>query len=342
MMMWYICVYLLHLLHTNMDETWEEIEGYKLTSFENYKARRQEVGGEQLRAEHMEQMQMEAKKIRDEERLENEDHVRRIADIQRLADHYTATDAAPPPPLMGDGETEMTPADKIYRRDLRDRFEGEVQQAIQRRRDFNELFDIKVKENETRRRGLLGTKNKVNKRQVGQMMGSHLRGMYTDLVNEDFYLYVDDLFESLPGLTTKLPKRAYKGDAGYDFCPSNAEAVEIQPHNGAKLPTGLRLSERFPEDHYVHLKHRSSAFELGITVDGIVDGGYRGEIFVGIWNASGDVLTIPAGWKLVQALVLPCVLDDGDDPPARRVTCDEKYLESGGEEEVIMPGGASL
>ena len=59
------------------------------------------------------------------------------------------------------------------------------------------------------------------------------KGGYTDAIGEASDEQIREVYDSL-----KLPKRATKGSAGYDFyAPA---AITLKPGETAKIPTGIR------------------------------------------------------------------------------------------------------
>lgn len=118
----------------------------------------------------------------------------------------------------------------------------------------------------------------------------------------------------------KLPKRATKGSAGYDFySPLN---FTLKPGETIKIPTGIRASMR--EDYVLMLFPRSGLgfkfrLQLNNTV-GIIDSDYyysdnEGHIFIKLTNDSneGKVLEQAAGTGFAQGIFLPFGITEDDD-----------------------------
>lgn len=100
----------------------------------------------------------------------------------------------------------------------------------------------------------------------------------------------------------KLPNRAHPGDAGLDLFALN-DGV-LAPHEPAKLRTGIAMA--IPEGHVGLICDRSSMGAKGVrTLGGVVDSGYRGEVQVLLINLRNEPLTVRAGDKIAQMLVLP-------------------------------------
>ena len=95
----------------------------------------------------------------------------------------------------------------------------------------------------------------------------------------------------------KLPRRATKGSAGYDFF-STAD-IELKPGETAKIPTGIRV--RIDDGWVLKLYPRSGLgfkfrLQLNNTV-GIIDSDYynsdnEGHIFIKITNDSNEGKTV--------------------------------------------------
>ena len=118
----------------------------------------------------------------------------------------------------------------------------------------------------------------------------------------------------------KLPKRATKGSAGYDFYSPLAFA--LQPGETIKIPTGIRASMR--EDYVLMVFPRSGLgfkfrLQLNNTV-GIIDSDYyysdnEGHIFIKLTNDSneGKVLELAAGTGFAQGIFLPFGITKDDE-----------------------------
>ena len=95
------------------------------------------------------------------------------------------------------------------------------------------------------------------------------KGGYTDAIGEASDEQIREVYDSL-----KLPKRATKGSAGYDFyAPA---AITLKPGETAKIPTGIRAKM---EDNWVLQCYPRSGLgfkfrlQLNNTV-GIIDSDY--------------------------------------------------------------------
>lgn len=104
--------------------------------------------------------------------------------------------------------------------------------------------------------------------------------------------YIRDVYENI-----KLPVRATKGSAGYDFfSPFN---IMLEPGKTAKIPTGIRC--KMEEDWVLKLYPRSGLgfkfrLQLNNTV-GIIDSDYyysdnEGHIFIKITNDTNENKTV--------------------------------------------------
>ncbi|MBP3569317.1 MAG: dUTP diphosphatase [Lachnospiraceae bacterium] len=118
----------------------------------------------------------------------------------------------------------------------------------------------------------------------------------------------------------KLPKRATKGSAGYDFY--SPLAFTLKPGETIKIPTGIRASMR--EDYVLMVFPRSGLgfkfrLQLNNTV-GIIDSDYyysdnEGHIFIKVTNDSneGKVLELAAGNGFAQGIFLPFGITEDDE-----------------------------
>ena len=118
----------------------------------------------------------------------------------------------------------------------------------------------------------------------------------------------------------KLPKRATKGSAGYDFFAP--VGIVLAPGETMKVPTGIRCEMEY--DWVLKLYPRSGLgfkyrLQLNNTV-GIIDADYfysdnEGHIFAKITNDSneGKTVEIPAGTGFIQGIFLQYGITVDDD-----------------------------
>lgn len=135
---------------------------------------------------------------------------------------------------------------------------------------------------------------------------------YQEALGED---YQDSIFEDI-----KLPKRATKGSAGYDFyMPFD---LILEPGQTAKIPTGIRV---WMEPNYVLKLYPRSGLgfkyrlQLNNTV-GIIDSDYyysdnEGHIFAKITNDSneGKILSLRKGEGFMQGIFIEYGITVDDD-----------------------------
>ena len=81
-------------------------------------------------------------------------------------------------------------------------------------------------------------------------------------------------------------------DGGYDLYPCfDEDYIIILPHKTKLIPTGLATA--FSSDYIMLLRERGSTGAKGMALrSGVVDSGYRGEIFVGITNTNDFPIVI--------------------------------------------------
>jgi len=138
---------------------------------------------------------------------------------------------------------------------------------------------------------------------------------FVDCFGEQDALKIKEIYQNI-----KLPKRATKGSAGYDFF--SPVEFTLNPGETVKIPTGIRV--RMEEDWVLHLYPRSSLgfkyrLQLNNTV-GIIDSDYynsdnEGHIFMKLTNDSneGKTVTIPAGVGFMQGIFLEYGITVDDD-----------------------------
>ncbi len=100
---------------------------------------------------------------------------------------------------------------------------------------------------------------------------------------------------------------AKDGDVGMDLpCTLDSEeyggAFTIRPGERKLLPTGIRIE--LPDGYWASIEARSSTSKMGLIVPkGVIDEGYRGEMFAQIMNVGTNAVTINDGDRIIQLIV---------------------------------------
>jgi dUTP pyrophosphatase len=126
--------------------------------------------------------------------------------------------------------------------------------------------------------------------------------------------------------TIKMPKRATKYSAGYDFF-TYVDLV-INPGETKKIPTGIRC--KINDDFVLLIAPRSSlGFKYRLQLDntiGVIDADYfnaknEGHIFIKVTNdsKSNKVLELKAGEAFAQGLFTEYGITEDDDVNEERV-----------------------
>lgn len=126
---------------------------------------------------------------------------------------------------------------------------------------------------------------------------------------------LSDLYDEI-----KLPKRATKYSAGYDFYAP--WTIILEPGYSTKIPTGIRVI--LDEDKFLGIVPRSGlGFKYRLQLDntvGIIDADYsssdnEGHIWIKITNDSreGKTLNIQRGEALAQGIIMQYFKTDDDD-----------------------------
>ncbi|AOT24080.1 deoxyuridine triphosphatase [Arthrobacter phage Suppi] len=103
-------------------------------------------------------------------------------------------------------------------------------------------------------------------------------------------------------LGVQLPTRAYSDDAGLDLFVSESAWV---PANGF-LDIRSHIKVQLPEWSWGFLVGRSSTLrKKGLLVNpGIIDAGYRGELFSGVQNMTSKPVHVEAGDRIAQLIII--------------------------------------
>lgn len=103
----------------------------------------------------------------------------------------------------------------------------------------------------------------------------------------------------------KLPERQNDGDAGYDLYVSR-DAV-IAPGFFVDVQCGIRI--QLPAGYWGRITGRSSTLRRRslLVNEAVIDNGYIGEIYTGIWNLGSFAQKVYAGERLAQLILHPIV-----------------------------------
>jgi len=99
------------------------------------------------------------------------------------------------------------------------------------------------------------------------------------------------------------PRRTHSGDAGFDLVV--AESAVVKPGEFADVSAGIRIE--LPPKTWAMVTGRSSTLRRRrlMVNDGVIDNGYRGPLFVAVWNLGKETARIKEGERLGQLIVLP-------------------------------------
>ncbi len=96
------------------------------------------------------------------------------------------------------------------------------------------------------------------------------------------------------------PERAHFDDAGVDL--KTSEDIELPPKELKVVKTGVKVE--IPFGFVGLLKDRSGLASLGLmTLGGVIDSGYRGEIKALLLNTGNETLKFKRGDRVVQLIV---------------------------------------
>lgn len=122
-----------------------------------------------------------------------------------------------------------------------------------------------------------------------------------------------------------LLKIAKAGDVGFDLpaCLPNGQAITIYPHSRGVIPTGIHLE--IPEGYWASIEARSSTSKsMLICPKGVIDEGYRGELFAVLLNVGDNPVTINDGDRYVQLILHERIVKNFDIEEVDELTPSER------------------
>ena len=109
----------------------------------------------------------------------------------------------------------------------------------------------------------------------------------------------------------KLLHIAKEGDVGLDIPVvfKDKRGIVINPGDRYLAPTDIRVE--IPYTHWASIEARSSTSKRSLIVPkGVIDPGYRGELFAQIINVGKEPVTINHGDRLIQLILHERVVKD--------------------------------
>ena len=132
----------------------------------------------------------------------------------------------------------------------------------------------------------------------------------------------------------KAPNRAHKDDAGIDFFVPNDIEVPYVIHPKTTCFIKLKVRGIIPKGYVLILKDKSGvALKKNLHVmAGVIDSGYTGEIGLQIANLGDKTVTVEAGDKICQGLLIPVLADivDTIDDEAYEALASDSERGTGG------------
>ena len=113
------------------------------------------------------------------------------------------------------------------------------------------------------------------------------------------------LWSYADGRQGEKPTLAHDDDAGFDLSYCGLEPISITPNCTVDIPTGVCV--QLPAFTWGLVTGRSSTFRKRnlITPLGVIDNGYRGELFAIVRNVGDDTVVINPGERVAQLIVMP-------------------------------------
>ena len=108
-------------------------------------------------------------------------------------------------------------------------------------------------------------------------------------------------------LSDYMPTRGHSDDAGIDL--RTPYEVTIKAGESAIIETGVGV--QIPRGYFGKLESKSglNVKHNIVSLGGVIDSGYTGEVIAKLYNFGDEDYTFKAGDKIVQMIVQPCLID---------------------------------
>jgi len=133
---------------------------------------------------------------------------------------------------------------------------------------------------------------------------TEIRGEFGRVVPWDLNMQRQgQLLVAVTGPGGQLPTKTREGDAGYDLYVSKDTWVPAE----AFVDIHCGISVQLPAGMWGRITGRSSTLrKRGLLVnEAVIDNGYIGPIYTGVWNLSTRQVTVRAGERLAQLVLHP-------------------------------------
>jgi dUTP pyrophosphatase len=111
-------------------------------------------------------------------------------------------------------------------------------------------------------------------------------------------------------LKQQMPAYATSGSAGLDLRACIESTMEIGPGDTRLVPSGIAIHLADPGLAAVVLPRSGLGHKHGIVLGnlvGLIDSDYQGQVFVSVWNRSGQPFTLNPMERIAQLVVVPVV-----------------------------------
>lgn len=165
------------------------------------------------------------------------------------------------------------------------------------------------------------TQTRPNALEAVRQLGTALRRMSETASGRRPLVFEPVDTERTEGWGQLLPTRGYADDAGLDLFV--AHSVRIEPGHFVDVPTGVKVD--IPPGHWAMITGRSSTLrkhDLLVTT-GVIDAGWTGELFAGVKNVGPSPVSLSAGDRVAQLILLPAPVT-GMEPEWGRVPMKDR------------------
>ena len=109
------------------------------------------------------------------------------------------------------------------------------------------------------------------------------------------------------GSEFETPKYQTAGSAGLDLLACIEDEIVLEPNESTIIPSGIAIFIENPEFAGIVIPRSGLGAKKGLVCGnllGLIDSDYQGPLSISLWNRSNEKITINAGERVAQLVVI--------------------------------------